>query len=333
MGTSQPMDSATSVRRSLEHSNGALNTSSNLSTKVSVVTASYNQGRFIDATINSVLNQTYRNFEYVVIDGGSSDESVDVIRHYADQLTYWVSEPDGGQMDAINKGFAHTSGDIMAWLNSDDMYLPWAFAIVTDIFATFPQIEWLTSQFPIVWDENGRAVQCIRSGGFNRKAYYRGANLPGGDWYNRGFILQEATFWRRSLWDRAGGYVDLAFPQAGDFELWTRFFKHADMYAVATPLAGFRTHAARKFLARGRAEYLELAKNNLVAAGGRPYGRIESRWRSFLGRGIDALTVKPPARGITHGLTWLMSRLGVLYAAPVCRWTGEGWSIDTSYFV
>lgn len=318
---------------SIGKSTGVMKSTSDSLPRVSMVTASYNQGRFIEATINSVLNQSYRNFEYVVIDGGSSDESVDIIRRYADKLAYWVSEPDHGQMDAINKGYAHTSGEIMGWINSDDMLLPWAFAIATDIFEAFPQIEWLTSQFPILWDEYGRAVQCGRSGGFNRKTYYRGVNLPGGGWYNRGFIIQEATFWRRSLWDRAGGYVDVAYQQAGDFELWTRFFSHADLYAVATPLAGFRIHGAQKKEARGYAEYLELAKKNLVAAGGHPYGHIESRWRAFLSRGMATLTVKPSAGGLTRSVALLMARLGVLNPAPVCMWKGDGWQIVTNYIV
>ena len=103
---------------------------SRLSPTISIVTPSYNQAQFIEDTIQSVLGQGYPNLEYVVIDGGSTDGSVDIIRRYAERLKYWTSERDGGQYDAINRGFAHTTGEIMAWLNSDDKYTPWAFSIV-----------------------------------------------------------------------------------------------------------------------------------------------------------------------------------------------------------
>jgi len=253
--------------------------------KISIVTPSHNQAQFIEETIHSVLVQNYPNIEYVIIDGGSTDGSVEIIRRREEQLAYWVSEPDAGQYDAINKGFNKTTGEIMAWLNSDDKYTPWVFSVVAEIFRTYPEVEWLTSIYPLIWDVEGRVVACSYGGGFNRQSFFREANLPGRGWYGRSWIQQESTFWRRSLWERAGGCMDSSLKFAGDFELWGRFFKHTDLYAVATPLAGFRKHGNQK-TATHLGEYLAEADNVFLRCGGRPYGGLQGMMRRCLQYGI-----------------------------------------------
>lgn len=115
---------------------------------ISIVTPSYNRRRYLGDTIRSVLATGYPALEYAVVDGQSSDGSAELIAGHASRLAWWVSEPDGGQYDAINKGFARTSGEIMGWLNSDDLYLPWTLTVVGEVFAGLPQVEWITTAFP-----------------------------------------------------------------------------------------------------------------------------------------------------------------------------------------
>ena len=252
--------------------------------RISIVTPSFNQGRFLAETMDSVLAQRYPNLEYVVVDGGSTDDSVDVIRSREKELASWVSEKDAGQYDAINKGFAKTTGDVMAWLNSDDKYTPWALHVVGEIFQQLPEVQWLTTLLPLHWDARGLPIRCrpIR-GGFSRPAFLRGANLMGQ------FIQQESTFWRRALWEKAGGKVDASLQLAGDFELWARFFDHADLYGVELPLGGFRVHGDQKTAHRMKT-YLDESLAVLQRHGGTPRSALFRKTLPFRLRKALGLT-------------------------------------------
>jgi len=300
--------------------------------KMSIVTPSFNQGQLIEGAIRSVLEQEYPNLEYIIIDGNSTDGSVDTIRKYEQQLAYWVSEPDGGQYDAINKGFSKTTGEIMAWLNSDDKYTPWALSVVAEIFSIFPQVGWLTTAYGLNWDRLGRAVQCVPNGGFNRHAFFRGSNLPGQDWHATGWIQQESTFWRRSTWEGAGGHIDTSLKLAGDFDLWTKFFRHNDLYAVSSPLGGFRVHGDQK-TAHHMQAYMEEAKASLHRGGGHPYGKFESAIRRFLHLSVMgdrkiSLNSLPPL------VATAIKRMPIFYPVKFCTWTiDKGWQILEGYIV
>jgi glycosyltransferase involved in cell wall biosynthesis len=206
---------------------------------ISIVTPSFNQAQFLEATIQSILSQNYPNLEYIIVDGGSTDKSVEIIKKYEHHLHFWCSSPDNGHYDAINKGFAHATGDILGWLNSDDMYFPWTLKTVSSIMTTLPEVEWLTTLHPCFWDWHGFCVEVHSIPGYSKEAFLDGGYLPWGK-PSIGWIQQESTFWRRSLWEKAGSYVSTEFRQAGDFELWARFYHHAELYGTSSPLAGFR---------------------------------------------------------------------------------------------
>ena len=213
--------------------------------RISIVTPSFNQAQYLETTLKSVLDAGYPNLEYIVIDGGSTDGSPDIIRQYADRLAYWVSEPDGGHMDAINKGFARSTGEIMGWLNSDDILCRWSLPTVARIFRELPQVQWLTTRTQLLLNAAGESIGALRAPGFSRTWFYRGWHLARQPGFV-GYIQQESTFWRRSLWEAAGGHVNAGLDVAGDFELWSRFFEHAELAMTDVPLAGFRVHGQQK---------------------------------------------------------------------------------------
>jgi hypothetical protein len=295
---------------------------------ISIVTPSYNQGQFLEETIQSVLIQRYLNLEYVVIDGGSSDSSVEIIRKYENSLTYWVSEADKGQYDALNKGFAHTTGEIMAWLNSDDKYCPWAFSVIADIFSAYPEVEWITSVHPVSWNERGQAVAVDFTGGFSRQSFLKGGNYPGKGSHGRRWIQQESTFWRRSLWERAGGRLDTSLEVAADFELWARFFGHAELYGVSALLGGFRAHGNQMSVHR-RQQYMDEAQRTIELYGEWPCSKPESLLRGLAWKVLRQYSLAQLPRPVQS----MMFGSGMFYPTKVAVWTGKEWEMITGFSV
>ncbi len=208
--------------------------------KISIVTPSFNQVQFLESTIQSILSQNYPNLEYIIIDGGSTDGSLEIIKKYENNLHFWCSEPDNGHYDGVNKGFSHATGDIMAWLNSDDMYFPWTFKTVASIMTELPQIEWLTTLERGKWDWQGICLRHYTIPGYSKDAFLDGCYFPAMNKTDMGCIQQESTFWRRTLWNKIGGGIPSTFALAGDFDLWAHFYQYAELYATRSPLGGFR---------------------------------------------------------------------------------------------
>jgi len=249
---------------------------------ISIVTPSFNQGQFLEETIRSVLDQNYPNLEYIIMDGGSTDNSLEIIKKYEKHLKYWQSQSDGGQYSAINKGFELTTGEIMAWINSSDKFLPGALHVVVEIFKTFPEIEWLTTQIPLLFDENGLIISAHFIDSFSKEGFLKGEFLMRKGYWSRGFIQQESTFWRRSLWERSGGCLNTNYKLAGDFELWARFFHHAELYGVYFPVSGFRMHPNQKTL--NMKLYIDDAEKVFKAFKVKPYGKLESHFKGLINR-------------------------------------------------
>jgi glycosyltransferase involved in cell wall biosynthesis len=244
------------------------------SPKITLVTPSFRQGRYLEACIRSVVDQDYPNLEYIVNDGGSDDGSVEIIRKYSGRITHWRSHPDGGHMAAVQEGFEGSSGEIMGWLNSDDMLTPWALRTVAAVFRQFPEVVWITTMYPLLMDEDGMMVAERKVEGFNAQAFYRGRNAPFNPWFYTSMIQQESTFWRRSLWEKAGSRVDTCLRVAGDFELWSRFFEHAELHALGIPLGIFRFQR-ESFSATEFDAYMEVCRRVLAKFSHRPPSRLE----------------------------------------------------------
>ena len=232
--------------------------------RISIVIPSFNQGEYLEQTICSVLEQGYPDLELVIMDGGSTDGSAEIIEKYEDRLTYWQSQKDKGQYWAINEGLKRTSGEIMAWINSDDKFHPGSFNAVASIFDQLEDIDWVTGT-PNIMNENGElAWVCSPPPVYSRK-YYLAKKY---DYPN--YIQQEGTFWRRSLWEKAGGRLKTSLKMAGDLELWMRFFRHSRLYTTDMLLGCFRQHGGQK-----TAGNLELYRTEALSELGREITRFK----------------------------------------------------------
>ena len=204
---------------------------------VSIITPSYNQAEYLEETIRSVLEQDYPNLEYLVVDGGSTDGSVDVIRKYADRIDWWVSEPDKGQADALNKGMARAKGEIVAWLNSDDIYRPGAIKRAVEVLRAEPEVGMVYARLDSI-DRGGEVFNTI---------HYRNFDLL--DLLSFRIIGQPTVFMRRAVLEQAGA-LDASYNYLLDHHLWLRMARLAPMKYVPETWAAARHHASAKNVAQ-----------------------------------------------------------------------------------
>ncbi|HPP62127.1 MAG TPA: glycosyltransferase family 2 protein [Anaerolineales bacterium] len=205
---------------------------------VSIVTPSFNQARFLEATIQSALSQDYPRIEYIIVDGGSTDGSADIIKKYSDKLAWWVSEKDRGQTDAINKGFARASGQIFAWINSDDTYEPRAIGQAVLFLKDHPEVGMVYADCNYI-NEQGRVIGKFPAAQTDLPRLRRGyVHIP-----------QQTMFFRAELWKQVGP-LDPSFYFAMDYDLWTRIAARAELrYLAGQTWANFRIHASGKTVA------------------------------------------------------------------------------------
>ena len=218
-----------------------------LFSKVSIVTPSFNQGMYLEETIRSVLLQDYPNLEYIIIDGGSTDNSLEIIRKYEKWIAYWVSEKDGGQADAINKGFSLSSGEYLGWLNSDDILYPSAISRVVNVFHSEPRVDLIYGDI-----DQGQSFNLEMLPLYGEQIEFsemlRTLRVP---------IPQQGSLWRRSVIERCGN-LDARWHVVLDREFYIRVAQSCQLHYLPRKLGFFRNHEQSKSISQGRLWLTEL---------------------------------------------------------------------------
>lgn len=246
--------------------------------KISIVTPSFNQSKYIRATIDSVLSQDYPNLEYIVMDGGSTDGTVEILKSYGKKIT-WVSEADNGQTEAINKGLRQSTGEVLAYLNSDDIYFPGTLRAVGEYYQK-TQADWITGDCLVINDagEPSKGGWLVR--GYKRllMTLYSRHTLMIAD----SMLPQPSTFWSRRAWERVGEFNE-KYHYVMDYDYWLRmstFYRPHDLNIV---LSGFRSQPNSKS-ETGRAKLMAEGDKALVANGAEPWHLMLHRAHSAVVR-------------------------------------------------
>lgn len=212
---------------------------------ISIVTPTYNSEEYLEDCIKSIIAQTYTNYEHIIVDGGSTDNTIKIIKRYENQYPVrWISEKDNGMYDAIAKGFKMAKGDIFCWLNSDDMYMPWTLETVNRVMnrkVCEEKVQWCVGRDSRFTHDGINYIVSNRVRVFPRQLIAKG-------WMNGimlGCLQQESSFWTRELYEAVGG-LDTSYRYAGDYHLWRKFATKTNLYSLNSVLAGFRIHDGQK---------------------------------------------------------------------------------------
>jgi glycosyltransferase involved in cell wall biosynthesis len=267
---------------------------------VSIVTPSYNQAQFLEETILSVLAQDYANLEHIVIDGGSTDGSVDILRKYADRLAYWVSEPDQGQVDAINKGFAWTTGDILTWLNSDDVYTsPNTISRVVSLLEQYPQVD-AVSGAGVFLDKDGHWMRQIAVP--LDRVHYEQLRY-------RNSIVQPATFFKREVLNSMS--LDISLHYTFDWDFFIRLSRDYNLLVVNEVWAGYRMWGLNKTAigsaARAREQAVVLGR--YVGNRSYQYYTIRAFFRLYQGVEWMPASLQPRLKSVVRTMSRAVSAL------------------------
>ena len=219
---------------------------SKTSLKISIITPSFNQGPYLEETIRSIIDQEYPLLEYIIIDGGSSDDSVDIIKKYEKYISYWVSEPDKGQADAINKGFKLAGGDILAWQNADDRYLPGTFAYISNIFGEKDNVEYVFGGWNII-NGCGQFVSSRSMKRYSLRKLRSGMSIP----------PQPAVFFRNRIITKIGG-LDISKNHVMDYDLYVKSINAENIFISDKILGEFRIHSESKTIKDKKGQVAEL---------------------------------------------------------------------------
>lgn len=254
--------------------------------KFSIVTVNYNMAPFLERAMQSVFEQKGVEVEYIIIDGGSTDGSVEIINKYADKLAYWVSESDGGQSDALNKGLSRCTGDVVAWLNADDYYEPGAFLKVVEAFKNNPDCGVVLGACRVF--EKGVPDHIVKTEKINEKSltqYWKSYFIP----------PQPAIFWKKEIMDQTG-LLNENYRYCMDLDLWLRFSKSTSFCCIPDILAHYEVHPLSKSGSEGRfdkftGEWMQICQQHVASApwkfrlwhkGTECMYRLKTAWASIL---------------------------------------------------
>jgi glycosyltransferase involved in cell wall biosynthesis len=278
--------------------------------KISIITPSFNQGTYLERTIQSVLSQEYSDLEFMILDGGSDDNSVEVIKRYESQLAYWVSEPDKGQAHAVNKGLARATGEVIGWLNSDDIYYPGALETVAEHFASHPD-----SQF-VYGHANYINSQDEEIGPYQTRPWSYS------ELKHHCFICQPSTFFRREVVEQYGG-LDESLDFCMDYEYWLRCGRQVPFARMDRTLSASRLYPENKTIGSRTAvlqEIVQMLKQRL--------GYVPRSWLAELSlediinrqgrqvRGLKRISWSASALARFHANNWQWNR-SILPAYPL----------------